>query len=48
LIRVWLEDLGDAALAAVNVDKAFSMARPPGYTNPVVAELRDGECVCLR
>jgi hypothetical protein len=31
-----------------NVDKAFSLARPPVYSNPVVAELRDGEWVCLR
>jgi broad specificity phosphatase PhoE len=31
-----------------NVDKTFAMARPLGYTNPIVAELRDGEWVCLR
>ena len=31
-----------------NVDKAFSMAHPLGYTSPIVAELRDGEWVCLR
>jgi broad specificity phosphatase PhoE len=30
-----------------NVDKAFVMARPFGYANPVVAELREGKWVCL-
>jgi broad specificity phosphatase PhoE len=31
-----------------NVDYAFSMSRPVGYTTTVVSELRDGEWVCLR
>jgi probable phosphoglycerate mutase len=31
-----------------NVDLAYPLAHPMGYTNPVVAELRDGEWVCLR
>ncbi len=31
-----------------NVDMAFPIAHPMGYTNPVVAELHDGEWVCLR
>lgn len=31
-----------------NVDRAFSMNRPIGYTTPVVAELWDGEWVCTQ
>jgi broad specificity phosphatase PhoE len=31
-----------------NVDLAYPIEHPMGYTNPIVAELRDGEWVCLR
>jgi broad specificity phosphatase PhoE len=31
-----------------NIDNAFAMARPIGYTTPIIAELRDGAWVCLR
>ena len=31
-----------------NVDLAYPLDHPMGYTNPIVAELRDGEWVCLR
>ncbi len=31
-----------------NVDLAYPIKHPMGYTNPIVAELRDGEWVCLR
>ena len=31
-----------------NIDRAFMLDRPVGYVTPIVAELRDGEWVCLR
>jgi broad specificity phosphatase PhoE len=31
-----------------NVDQAYPLEHPMGYANPIVAELRDGERVCLR
>ena len=30
-----------------NVDQDYPLEHPMGYTNPIVAELRDGEWVCL-
>jgi broad specificity phosphatase PhoE len=31
-----------------NVDLTYPIEHPMGYTNPIVAELREGEWVCLR
>jgi hypothetical protein len=31
-----------------NVDLAYLIEHPLGYTNPIVVELHDGEWVCLR
>jgi broad specificity phosphatase PhoE len=31
-----------------NLDQAYPIEHPMGYTNPIVAELRDGEWVCMR
>jgi probable phosphoglycerate mutase len=35
-------------LLLANVDLDYPIAHPMGYTNPIVAELRDGVWVCLR